>query len=107
MKTIEIKGYIHAVLHAQRPTEITYHFSVCEDMTFINSEMTTYVLMQPHTLVAEIADKEIDYRTVRVVALEKEREKVRAELGKRITEINSEISRLLAIECNATEVVEG
>ncbi|MGA4275609.1 hypothetical protein ACI2VH_02765 [Ralstonia nicotianae] len=97
MKTIEIKGYIHAVLHAYTPDEIGYHFSACEDMSFMNSEMTTYVLVQPHTVVAEIPDREIDYRTVRVAALEKEREKVRAELGRRITEINNEISKLQAL----------
>ena len=44
---------------------------------------------------------------MRVAALEKEREKVRADLGKRIKEINNEISRLQAIEFNPTEVVEG
>lgn len=107
MKTIEIPGYIHAVLNASRPTEIGYYFSACESMAFMNSEMTTYVLVQPHTMVAEIIDKEIDYRTVRIAALEKERESVRAKLGQRIAEINGEISRLQAIECSATEVVEG
>ena len=64
-------------------------------------------MVMPHTLVVEIPDVQIDYRTVRVAALEKEREKVRADLGKRIKEINNEISRLQAIEFNPTEVVEG
>ena len=32
---------------------------------------------------------------------------MRADLGKRIKEINNEISRLQAIEFNPTEVVEG
>ncbi|CBJ38295.1 conserved protein of unknown function [Ralstonia solanacearum CMR15] len=104
MKTIEINGYIHAVIHSIMPDKPVYSFHELEDMSFMNSKHTTYVKVMPHTMVVKIPDGEIDYRTARIAALENEREKVRAELGKRITEINGEISKLQAIEFNATEV---
>ena len=107
MKTVEIKGWIHAAVYSFKPDEPSFSFSPCEDMSFMNSAHSTYVMVMPQTLVVEIPDVQIDYRTVRVAALEKEREKVRADLGKRIKEINNEISRLQAIEFNPTEVVEG
>ncbi|GAQ30246.1 hypothetical protein SAMD00023378_3929 [Ralstonia sp. NT80] len=107
MKTVEIKGWIHAALRSSTPDKPTYSFHEIEDMSFMNSKYTTYAVVMPHTFVVEIPDEQLDYRTVRIAALEKERESVRAELGKRITEINGEISKLQAIELNATEVVEG
>lgn len=107
MKTIEIAGFIYAALQSMVPDKPVYSFHELDDLSFMNSKHTTYVKVMPHTLVVEIPDGEIDYRTVRVAALEKEREKVRADMGKRITEINSEISKLQAIEFNATAVVEA
>ncbi|MGK2829206.1 hypothetical protein ACSI5F_03755 [Ralstonia pseudosolanacearum] len=104
MKTIEIKGWIYAAIHSVVPDRPAYSFHELDDMSFMNSKYTTYVKVMPHTMVVEIPDSEIDYRTARIAALESERENVRAELGKRITDINGEISKLQAIEFNATEV---
>lgn len=103
MKTIEICGFIFAAVHSHKPDEPQYMFSQSKDMSFMNSDFTTYVMVTPHTMVVEIPDVQIDYRTVRIAALEKEREKVRADLGKRITDITNEISKLQAIEFTASE----
>lgn len=98
---IQLEAFIHAQIWSHKPDEPIFSISECKDMSFMNSEYSTYVAIQPITVTAEIPDGKIDYRAARIDALVKEREKVRAELGKRITEIGEEIAKLQAIEYSA------
>ena len=102
MATIEIKGYVHARIYAWAPDQVEYQIFSGDDMSCLNNQSTTYVLVQEVTFTIDAPA--IDYRTIRIAALEKEREKVRAELGKRIAEIADEISKLTAISYDEAEV---
>jgi hypothetical protein len=64
---------------------------------------TGFVVVQPHLLEVEVPDN-FDPRPQLVKNLETEREQIRAEFAKRITEIDSQIRNLLAIESNAEAV---
>ncbi|WP_354686715.1 hypothetical protein [Cupriavidus necator] len=96
MQTIEIKGYVHARIYSWAPDKPEYQVFGSADVSCLNTESTTYTLVQEVTIGFEAPA--IDYRTVRIAALEKEQAEIRAKLGKRIAEINDEISRLQAIE---------
>ncbi|WP_454751639.1 hypothetical protein [Cupriavidus necator] len=98
---IQIEAFIHAQIYAWKPDQPHYQVSHSKDMSFLNSENSTYVMIKPITITAELPDDKIDYRAARISALEKEREKIRADMGKRITEIAEEISKLQAIEHTA------
>lgn len=95
---IEIKGYVHARIYSWEPNKPEYQFFTSDDASFMNSELTTYVLVTPVTITAEVPDEGPDYRSARVAALEKEETKLRADFQKRVTEIREEVSRLQAIE---------
>lgn len=58
------------------------------------------IVVKRHSIEFEVPD-DFDPRPQQVKALEKERDKVRAEMSARITEINSQIQSLLAIESAA------
>lgn len=96
MATIEIKGYVHARIYSWAPDKPEYQFFSSDDVSCLNNENTTYVLV--HEVSVTIDAPAIDYRSIRVAALEKEETKLRAEFQKRVTQIREEVSRLQAIE---------
>jgi hypothetical protein len=62
-----------------------------------------FVTVQPHSFEVDVPDN-FDPRPAMVKKLEAERERVRADFAARITEIDSQIRNLLAIESNAEAV---
>lgn len=56
----------------------------------------SWVLVKPHDFEIEIPD-DFDPRPQQVAALQAEKIKVRAELGKRLMDLDAQISKLLAI----------
>lgn len=103
---IQIEAYIHAHIRSWKPDEPDFQVYQSEDMSCLNSSHSTYVMVKPITITVEIPGGKIDYRTARIAALEKEETKLRADLGKRITEIREEVSRLQAIEHKPAEVAQ-
>ncbi|MEL6237051.1 MAG: hypothetical protein AAFO57_00280 [Pseudomonadota bacterium] len=91
MKTIEISGHIFTR---------TDRFSVEPDFIFFAFDASqtdpSYVKVCDHKISAELPD-DFDHRTAQVASLEKQREAVRAALGKRINEINDQIAKLQAL----------
>jgi len=61
-----------------------------------------YALVGPHEIVAEIDDS-FDPRQQLVKNLEAEKRRLKAEFGKRVTEIDRQIQTYLAIEVNHSE----
>lgn len=93
---IEIKGYVHARIYSWAPDKPQYEVFSSADVSCLNSEHATYVLVQEVTFTIDAPA--IDYRTIRIAALDKEETKLRADFQKRVTEIREEVSRLQAIE---------
>ncbi|AST86247.1 hypothetical protein CIG66_07125 [Ralstonia pseudosolanacearum] len=91
MKTIEIKGHIFL-----RNTR----YGIEPNFTFFGFDASQtdpdYIKVCDHTINAEVPD-DFDPREAQIASLEKQREKVRAELGRRITEINDQIAKLQAL----------
>jgi len=91
MKTIEISGHIFTR---------TDRFSVEPDFIFFAWDASEtnpdYIKVCDHTIHAEVPD-DFDPRAAQIASLEKQREAVRAELGKRINEINDQIAKLQAL----------
>ncbi|MCG5259778.1 hypothetical protein EM868_09150 [Cupriavidus gilardii] len=95
MQTIEIKGAIYA-----------YRSAIDDSLMFIFAESELghgWFRVCDHKIVAELPAG-FDPRAAEVAGLEREREKVRAEMTMRITEINERIQSLLAIEHRPSEV---
>lgn len=97
MQTIEIKGAIYAY---------RMHFGDSLIFMFHTSDigLDGWFHVCDHTIVSELP-AQFDARAAEVAALEHERDKVRAEMTKRITEINERIQSLLAIEHQPSEVL--
>lgn len=96
---IEIKGFIFACpdeygeMNAERPVYRFYDW----DVTECSDSFRKYVKVCEHTLVADVPDR-FDPRPGMVANLDRERERVKAEFAKRVTEIDAQIQSLLAIE---------
>ena len=96
---VKIKGYITARVDLiQQPPVMEYIFTNA-DMEFLSDKYSVYKTICEHEIEVEVPD-DLDTRQVRITALKIEEQKLRAEFGKRITEIEDQISKLTAIECN-------
>lgn len=90
-KTITIKGGIYM--------DSRTHHSEAPSFTFFRGEAKSwdaYALVMPHTIVFE-PPAGFDPRVDLVRALEEQKRKLQAEFTARVTEINAQISKLLAI----------
>lgn len=90
---IEIKGYIvygHYEHEARCGDAPYYAFREYEPGE-------SFVTVREHTLVADVPD-EFDPRPQMVERLKAEKERIRAEFAKRVTDIDAQIQSLLAIE---------
>lgn len=107
-KTIEIKGWIYASV-SEYSDKLSYEFNVNDFEKWARNELggnwARYRKIMPHTITVEVPS-DIDPRSLMLAALERERENVRAELGRRIAEINDKISKVTAIEFTPTESAE-
>lgn len=92
MKTIEIKGWIFMRVsrYGDQPTFTFFSFDASEGDP-------TYIKLCEHKIVTEVPEN-FNPRAEKIAALEKEKTKVRAEMGRRITEIENEIGKWKAIE---------
>jgi hypothetical protein len=88
---IKIEGAIY--LDANGSTASTPRFTFFAGQP---NAFSGYVPVAPFTLVADLP--ELDPRSVQVAALQTELTKVRAESQARITQIESQIGKLLALE---------
>jgi hypothetical protein len=95
-QTIELKGFVLAQKENWRG-ELDY--------TWCATELVEhgYMTVCQHTLTFALPEG-FDPITAQIRMLEKQREKLRAELGKRITEISEQIQSLQAIEYTPSEV---
>ncbi|KVL59291.1 hypothetical protein WT01_15800 [Burkholderia cepacia] len=91
---VKISGFIQA-----RQSSITnalhYSFSAFDDMTQYG-----YITVMPHEIEIELPEG-FDIREKQVDALETEKRRLGAEFTARVTEIDSQIRSLLAIENGA------
>lgn len=97
---IEIKGWIFAKPDAYTG-KITFEFSEFDYEDAVKrgtgaASWGAYKKVTPHAFVVDVPE-DIDPRELLIAGLEAERTKVRAELTRRITEINDQISKLQAI----------
>lgn len=102
MKTVEIKGFIFAKPN-WNASEMNYEFSMHDYEAWAkNPELDRdgtwkqYRKVSEHIIVIEAP--EFDPKRIVVEALEAHKIALRAELGRRIAEIEDEISKLTAIE---------
>ncbi|SOY79965.1 conserved hypothetical protein [Cupriavidus taiwanensis] len=90
MATIEVKGFVLGKKDSwQDQVSFTFH----------TAEMLEhgYITIAPYTLRVELPEG-WDVRTAQIQMLERQKEKLRADLARRIQEINEEIQSLQAIE---------
>jgi hypothetical protein len=95
MKTIEIKGWIFAKPSMFDETALEYSFFPCDISSM--SGYGEYVKICEHKIVSELP-ADFDPVTARISTLKAQRDQIRAELGKRIAQIEDQISKLTAIE---------
>jgi hypothetical protein len=91
---LTIQGHIYA---QQNSWDTKPHF------TFFDFEANDWVPVVAHEITIEVPDN-FDIRPGMIAKLEKEKEDIKAAFAARITEINSHIQSLLAIENNAATV---
>lgn len=92
-----IKGFIHYRNKYSSDQDETYTF-LSYDLT--DSEYADgRVMVRPHEFEIEVPDN-FDPRPQQVQALEKEKQKARAEFAARITEIERQISELTCLEAS-------
>jgi hypothetical protein len=99
---IYAKGTRHFDMRTSRYVEgPEYSFSTNPDMG--SSEyFKDYVNVCPHEIIAEIPDS-FDPRQQLVKNLEAEKRRLKAEFGKRVTEIDRQIQTYLALEVSHSE----
>ena len=88
MQTIEVKGFVLAQKNWRG--DLDYTWSTIELIEH------GYMTIGPHTLTFDLPEG-FDPITAQIAMLEQQRERLRAELGKRITEINAQIQSLQAL----------
>lgn len=88
--TIEVKGFILGQKNSWSD-KIDYTWASCEMVEH------GYLTICPHVLTFELPE-EFDVITAQIRMLEQQRDKIRAQMAKRITEINEQIQSLRAIE---------
>lgn len=92
---VKISGFIQS-RQSSITNDLHYSFSAFDDMTQYG-----YVMVMPHEIEIELP-KGFDIRAKQVDALESEKRRLGAEFTARVTEIDSQIRSLLAIENGAT-----
>lgn len=107
MQTIEIKGWIFAKPSWDAKT-VHYEFSTYDYEQWAKNpdidksgQYKSYRKVGEHTIRAD-APPDLDPRQMMVDGLEAHKTAIRAELGKRIAEIEEQISKLQAIEYTPT-----
>jgi hypothetical protein len=93
MQSIEIKGWIFAVPNCVEQGKFNFTFFNFD----VTQQMPDYVKVCEHKIVTELP-ADFDPTLAQIEALKAQRERVRAELGRRIAEIEDQIGRLTAIE---------
>lgn len=88
MKTIEVKGFVLAQKNWR--DDLEYTFSTIELIEH------GYMTVCPHTLTFQLPEG-FDPIAAQIAMLQQQRDKLRAEVAKRITEINDQISKLQAL----------
>ena len=96
---VKIKGYVTAKVNLIAHPPVMGYILAEADMEFLSDKYFIYKTICEHEIEVEVPD-DLDIRQVRITALKIEEQKLRAEFGKRITEIEDQISKLTAIECN-------
>lgn len=102
MKTIEINGWIFAKPSMFDETTLEYSFFPCDISGM--SGYGEYVKICQHKIVSELPEG-FDPVIARISTLKAQRDQVRAELGRRIAQIEDQISKLAAIEYKPAEVL--
>jgi hypothetical protein len=100
MSTKTIRGYLYHVHYDfELQDEFRVLFNHSADMGKHSHEWT---VIREHSFEVEVPD-DFDPRPQQIASLEAQKQMVRAELGKRITEIEEQISRLQAIEYSGSD----
>ena len=100
---IYVKGTRHLDAKTCRMVEgPEYSFWTIGDLNK-SEHFREYALVGPHEIIAEVPDT-FDPRQQLVKNLEAEKRRLKAEFGKRVTEIDRQIQTYLAIEVSHSEV---
>lgn len=107
MPTIEPKGWVYAK-PSYDAKRVVYEFSQYDYESWAKDpqidrrgEYKSYRKISEHTIRIDFEPPELEPRQMIVDALEEQKTAIRAEMGKRIAEIEDQISKLQAIEYEA------